>query len=185
MAQPLPPRPFKFPDFYHFPPFFTLQSSPETRNKQLQLWSQYVVDYCRSHKISELQLATAAASPLFSNSTINRKLSSTDIIVVLDTVASNGYGKWLVSDKSSFAITEHTITELSSYIYKWADQYGAINTISTLEEIVSGVDSQGTQFHGLPYAVVYTALQHLEETGRCALFEGDDLPSLGVKFLKE
>ena len=59
-----------------------------------------------------------------------------------------------------------------------------INT-DKLKVIYNGVDSTNTEFHGLPYAIVYSALQHLEQTGQCALFEGDDLPSLGVKFIKK
>ena len=41
----------KFPEFYNFPPFFTIQPVLETREKQLALWRQLILDYHTFQKI--------------------------------------------------------------------------------------------------------------------------------------
>ncbi|KAB1669883.1 hypothetical protein ES319_1Z002200v1 [Gossypium barbadense] len=39
---------FKLPHFFNYPPYFTLQASEETREKQIQLWKELILDYCRT-----------------------------------------------------------------------------------------------------------------------------------------
>eukprot|EP00461_Guttulinopsis_vulgaris_P000725 UN00725 len=182
---------FKYPDFYQFPPFFTLQTAPTTRQKQLDLWTEFVTQYCSHHKVQQIQVNTAAnaGSPtaaLFNNTTINRTLSEKDIVAVLDAVAANGYGMWLQQDKTSFGLSAAVkLTELANQIYKWADDYGLMDTISTLDEIATGSSSVGTKHYQLPLPVLRAAINELAKDKRAFLYEGDDLASLGIKFVSQ
>nr|GEZ74208.1 vacuolar protein sorting-associated protein 25 [Tanacetum cinerariifolium] len=58
----------KFPHFYNYPPYFTLQPVRETREKQIQLWKELILDYCRTQKIFVIGLEQDF--PLFSNPAI-------------------------------------------------------------------------------------------------------------------
>lgn len=89
----------------------------------------------------------------------------------------------MAEDKSLFAVSVLRTVDVANAIYKWADKYGLINGISTLAEISSGSESRGENFHGLPEAVLHSALKELEKAGRAVLLEGDNLQELGVKFI--
>uniref|UniRef100_A0A453F5N1 Vacuolar protein-sorting-associated protein 25 n=1 Tax=Aegilops tauschii subsp. strangulata TaxID=200361 RepID=A0A453F5N1_AEGTS len=64
---------FKLPHFFNYPPYFTLQPVRETREKQVQLWKELILDYCRSQKMYIISLEEDF--PLFSNPKIERSLS--------------------------------------------------------------------------------------------------------------
>ncbi|KAB1200110.1 Vacuolar protein sorting-associated protein 25 [Morella rubra] len=42
---------FKLPQFFNYPPYFTLQPVRDTRDKQVQLWKDLILDYCRTQKL--------------------------------------------------------------------------------------------------------------------------------------
>ena len=60
---------FEFPDFYSYPPYFTLQPVKETREKQLASWRNLVVTYCRANRVFDFDPKTFS---LFENKAINR-----------------------------------------------------------------------------------------------------------------
>mmetsp|Transcript_96384 Transcript_96384/g.221018 ORF Transcript_96384/g.221018 Transcript_96384/m.221018 type:complete len:94 (+) Transcript_96384:77-358(+) len=41
---------YEAPDFYHFPPFFTIQPNLATREKQLKLWKQFILGWHNHNK---------------------------------------------------------------------------------------------------------------------------------------
>jgi ESCRT-II complex subunit VPS25 len=51
--------------------FFSLQPVRDTREKQIQLWKELILDYCRTHKIFVIGLEEDF--PLFSNPVIESK----------------------------------------------------------------------------------------------------------------
>lgn len=52
----------------------------------------------------------------------------------------------------------------------------------TLEEIRSGVESRGTDIHGMDRTVLMRALKLLENKGKLAIFKGTSTDDEGVKF---
>ena len=64
---------FQFPPFYNLPPFFTLQPNATVRAKQMELWTQFVCDYCRFHRVFMLDISEASA--IFKNAEIQRQLA--------------------------------------------------------------------------------------------------------------
>jgi hypothetical protein len=141
------------------------------------------VKYCNAHKIFEIVSTSANSLPLFSNKAINRALDHVDIVSVLDAVAASGYGVWLNQDKTTFGISRVKIQELAAALHKWAEQYGLLNQVETIDEISNGSVSRGTVFYQAPLPLIHNALRELEKQGLCALYDGDDLASLGVKFI--
>jgi len=58
------------PAWYSFPPYFTLQPVRETRERQLALWREFIVEYCRAHRT--FVVSVDEDTPLFVNGAINR-----------------------------------------------------------------------------------------------------------------
>eukprot|EP00953_Heterococcus_sp_UTEX-ZZ885_P016047 9047-Heterococcus_DN1.PRE.4 len=63
---------FQVPEFYNFPPFFTLQPVLETREKQLKLWSDVVLGY---HKARQEYSFAWRDWPLWENNSVLSKVS--------------------------------------------------------------------------------------------------------------
>uniref|UniRef100_A0A0D3A496 4-coumarate--CoA ligase n=1 Tax=Brassica oleracea var. oleracea TaxID=109376 RepID=A0A0D3A496_BRAOL len=61
---------FKLPQFFNYPPYFTLQPVRDTREKQIQLWKELILDFCKSQKV--FLIGVEEDFPLFSNSAIDR-----------------------------------------------------------------------------------------------------------------
>lgn len=70
----------QFPEFYAFPPFFTVQPNITTREKQMALWRELILSYHTSKKIKTLVVHDC---PLWKNSAIGRELSHVDIKAVI------------------------------------------------------------------------------------------------------
>lgn len=72
--------PSKFPEFYSFPPFFTIQPNLTTREKQLGLWRELILGYHTNLKIKSLIVHDC---PLWKNTVIGRELSHEDVKKVM------------------------------------------------------------------------------------------------------
>ncbi|MBC8132418.1 MAG: hypothetical protein H7X95_05500, partial [Deltaproteobacteria bacterium] len=44
----------EWPSYYSLPPFFTLQPVPNTRQKQLQMWTELVLLYQKHHNKTQI-----------------------------------------------------------------------------------------------------------------------------------
>ncbi len=62
---------YKYPDFYNWPFFFTIQKNAETRLKQFSMWAKVIVEFCKANKIWRISKSQFANS-LGHNSGINR-----------------------------------------------------------------------------------------------------------------
>ncbi|CAK7272430.1 hypothetical protein SEPCBS119000_005121 [Sporothrix epigloea] len=59
---------FEFPQYYNYPPMFTLQPNLNTRRAQLDKWTSLVLAYCRFYRIFRLVVAPSAGSTTASGS---------------------------------------------------------------------------------------------------------------------
>uniref|UniRef100_S4PLQ4 Vacuolar protein-sorting-associated protein 25 n=1 Tax=Pararge aegeria TaxID=116150 RepID=S4PLQ4_9NEOP len=165
---------------YNFPPFFTIQPHAETRAKQLEAWQQLIAIYLKSNKQSTIDIREASNSPLFNNTSINRKLSPESILTILEDMAKSGKAAPVDKSKNVWEIYWHSLDEWGNMIYNWANINGMNNTVCTLFELREGENSVGEEFHGLDMNVLIKALKSLEMKGKCELMEFDD--NQGVKF---
>ena len=62
---------FAFPDFWSYPPYFTLQPIPETQQKQKALWRSLILSYCRHHRAFTVDVDATPPFPPFHNPAIN------------------------------------------------------------------------------------------------------------------
>lgn len=119
--------PFSFPDYHSFPPFFTIQPNAHTRLSQLKKWSSLIQAYCRHHRIYRLSIPAAVESPLFRNAALRKRLSTTDVRVVIDWMVSGDGEKraeWIdISSKTNAFIWWRTPEEWAGIIEDWVHLY--------------------------------------------------------------
>lgn len=171
---------FEWPWQYSFPPFFTLQPTLATREKQLEAWSNLILNYYRARKAYVLDVAEALASPLFHNKDISRKLSADALREILKSMCSQGHIAWTDKQQTRCYVFWRSPEEWGKLIYDWADATGHLNSVCTFYELVQGDNAAHTEFFGLDVDLLRLALQTLEKQGKAELitFDGSD----GVKF---
>lgn len=176
---------FMYPDVYHFPPFFTIQPVLATREKQLVLWRELIVQYTTVHKIKTLSIYDQDC-PLWNNPKIQRQLSLDAIQVICDYLVEQGFGEWYDGlEQKTLRIFWRPPEQWADDIYAWADANGYLrnNTIVTVYELHSGEEVHGMSFQGLDEDLLRRALAILEQRGQCAVFQGDTSEEDGIKFL--
>ncbi|XP_050378820.1 vacuolar protein sorting-associated protein 25 [Argentina anserina] len=171
---------YKLPQFFNYPPYFTLQPVRDTREKQIQLWKDLILDYCRTQKI--FVIALEEDFPLFSNPAIERSLTHEAREAFLSILVSDGRAEWLDKRHSKCLILWHRIQEWANIILNFVKEYGLEDSVMTVEEIRSGIESRGTELHGIDRTILMRALKLLEQKGKLAIFKGTTADDEGVKF---
>ncbi|CAA6673989.1 unnamed protein product [Spirodela intermedia] len=171
---------FKLPQFFNYPPYFTLQPVRETREKQIQLWKELILDYCRSQKI--FIIGMEEEFPLFVNPVIDRSLSYESREQFLNVLVSEGRAEWMDKGRKKCLILWLRIQDWADCILNFVRENGLENSVMTVEEIRSGMESRGTELQGIDRGVLMRALRLLEQKGKVAIFKGSSADDEGVKF---
>lgn len=146
--------------FFNTITVFRLQPALLTREKQLEAWSDLVLDYCQFHKIYTLVISDISNTELFCNSTLNRRLSSEGVRAVFDFLEQKSlfftrlknrlrevynffleHVDWLDSSKNRCHIYWRRPEEWASLIYNWAVSNAQLDIPLTLHELTRGVDT--------------------------------------------
>ncbi|KAG6791972.1 hypothetical protein POTOM_001108 [Populus tomentosa] len=147
---------FKLPQFFNYPPYFTLQPVRDTREKQVQLWKELILDYCRTQKIFVIGLEEEF--PLFSNHLIESRSLSNEINLIhgagslsneareafLSALVSEGRAEWLDRGHRKCLILWHRIQDWADILLHFVRDNGFEDSVMTVEEIRTGVESRGT-----------------------------------------
>ncbi|XXG71171.1 hypothetical protein AAC387_Pa07g0486 [Persea americana] len=173
-------RDFKLPHFFNYPPYFTLQPVRDTREKQVQLWKELILDYCRSQKIFIIGLDEDF--PLFTNPVIERTLSHEAREVFLSALVSEGRAEWIDKGHKKCLILWLRIQDWADCILNFVKENGFEDSVMTVEEIRSGIESRGTELAGIDRTVLMRALRLLEQKGKATIFKGTSADDEGVKF---
>ncbi|KAF3447699.1 hypothetical protein FNV43_RR08402 [Rhamnella rubrinervis] len=160
--------------------FFSLQPVRDTREKQVQLWKELILDYCRTQKIFIVGLEEEF--PLFSNPVIERSLSHEAREAFISALVSEGRAEWLDKGHRKCLILWHRIQEWADIILNFVKENGLEDSVMTVEEIRSGIESRGTELNGIDRTVLMQALKHLEHKGKLAIFKGTSTDDEGIKF---
>ncbi len=95
----------QFPEFYSFPPFFTIQPVLATKEKQLALWRDLIVRYHMQYKLKNLVVHEC---PLWKNEDIGRSLDKEAMTTIMDDLVLQGYGEWVDIPEPNRAQKQHT-----------------------------------------------------------------------------
>ncbi|GAB2234551.1 hypothetical protein Droror1_Dr00003806 [Drosera rotundifolia] len=170
----------KLPNFFNYPPYFTLQPVKDTREKQVQLWKELILEYCKTHKIFFIDLEHDF--PLFSNNAIERSLSHEAREAFLSALVAEGRAEWMDKSRRKCLVLWHRIQDWADIILRFATDNGFEDSVMTIEELRTGVESRGTELHGMDRTVLMRALKLLENKGKLAIFKGASTDDEGVKF---
>jgi len=170
---------FEYPEFYAFPPFFTVQPVIATKEKQMALWRELILRYHTHFKIKTLVVHDCS---LWKNEEIGRELSGEGIAAVMVDFINSGHGEWEDDLKTRCRILWRKPEQLASDIYDWAEANGYINSVCTVYELHSGEDVNGMLFQGADEKLLRRALAILEDQGKCTMFKGDTSSEDGIKF---
>ncbi|KAL0486310.1 vacuolar protein-sorting protein VPS25 [Acrasis kona] len=161
-----------------------LQPVVATRQKQIKLWSELILNYCQKNTLYKLNLDQAEKLDLFRNDAIQRSLSREAIIVFLDALVEQGKAEWIdAKRKDEVSIYWKTPTEWADIIQKWVAETGYSNTVLTVYELIEGDTGEKTEFFGLDGDIFRKAIGVLERRGKAELFQGTTSDQDGVKFL--
>ncbi|CAK9232334.1 unnamed protein product [Sphagnum jensenii] len=172
---------FSFPYFYNYPPYFTLQPVRDTREKQVELWKQLILKYCKHHKYFVVDLEEGDF-PLFANANIDRKLTYEAREVFLGALVSEGKAEWMDKGHRRCLILWRRIQDWAELLLSFVRENGMEDSVMTLEEIMSGDETRGTELAGIDRGVLIRAIKILEQKGKAAMFKGQATDDDGVKF---
>eukprot|EP00850_Spirogloea_muscicola_P012246 SM000078S22105 [mRNA] locus=s78:463025:464677:- [translate_table: standard] len=180
------------PQFYNYPPYFTLQPVKDTREKQIQLWKELILQYCKQQKIFRVNLDEEF--PLFVNQAIDRKLSNDAKVCFLGALVAEGRAEWLDKGHQKCLILWRRVEDWADILLQFvcslpsAQRNSMVrdnameNNVMTLEELRQGDDVHGTELEGVDMTILSRAVKLLESRGKAALFKGTTADDEGVKF---
>lgn len=160
---------FEFPDFFSYPPYFTLQPVKETRDRQAGLWGSLILAYCKHQKHFVIHLDQD--HPLFHNASINRKLDSEAKKAFLSELVASKQAEWLDREKRSCLVLWKKIEEWARVIQDFSNTYGLKDSVYTVDELSKGMEVRKTELEGVHQEVLTRALKLLESQGkvRCVI----------------
>eukprot|EP00249_Psilotum_nudum_P009621 c22049_g1_i1 orf=550-1113(-) len=171
---------FHLPYFYNYPPYFTLQPVHDTRNKQIQLWKELILKYCKYHKVFIIDLEEDF--PLFVNTSIDRKLSHEARAMFLGALVAEGRAEWIDKGHRKCLILWRKIQDWADIILLFVHEHGMEDGVMTLEELCFGDETHGTELAGIDRTVLIRSLKLLEQRGKATMFKGSSGDDNGVKF---
>lgn len=115
-----------------------MQPHAETKARQLAAWRSLVLDYHSKRKETVLDVQEAVRSPLFYNTSIDRKLNVEFVLLILNDLARTKNAAPSDKNKTRWEIYWHTLDEWASIIYAYASNNGLTNSVCTLFELSQG-----------------------------------------------
>ncbi|CAI5507581.1 unnamed protein product, partial [Closterium sp. Naga37s-1] len=132
---------FTLPRFYDYPPYFTLQPIKATRERQVRLWAELIVAWCRHHRTL---LVPLDHFPLFHHPAIQRKLTFEARQVFLEALVAEGRAEWTDRSRTRCLILWKSINDWADTLLHFVRENGFGDSVLTLEEIRAGDDTKGT-----------------------------------------
>eukprot|EP00873_Tetraselmis_striata_P040747 jgi/Tetstr1/461011/TSEL_006161.t1 len=172
----------ELPKFWSYPPYFTLQPVAETREKQISLWHNLLLNYCKHHKVYVVPANAAEGFPLFENKAIGRRLNQAAIATILGAAVTAGKADWVNSAQQSCIIYWRTLEDWAQLLLSFAQSTGMNDLVMTVDELSSGIETRGTELEGIHKEVLLRAIRRLESQGQARLFKGGEGDDDGVKF---
>ena len=190
---PTPPT-FTLPEYWDFPPFFTLQPNLTTRSRQLRLWVDLLVSFASSlthpspplpsppppswcltpsplppsrcpPSSRTLSLSPSSlAFPLWGNRRLQRQLSGDAVVSVLDEVVAAGYGVW-GEGRSVCVVSGRSVADWAEAVYAWAVEQGLDGGVATLFELQTAQAASKQRQHSQRVAA-HSTPSHLQLAAR-------------------
>ncbi|KAL0236670.1 hypothetical protein PCE1_000068 [Barthelona sp. PCE] len=171
-------------ELYNWEPLFTRQISDTNLLKQITVWKDIIIEFCSDENKFVITPSEDINSYPFTNTTIDRSLTNSELLFFLDEIVKLGHGIWANEDaKARFLVLVNTVEEYAELLYKWIESTGQLGSVLTVWELTDEGDTAiGTDFEGLERPVIDAVLNILVRQGKCAIIPGDTAEDDGVKF---
>ena len=174
---------YKFPDYFHWPFFFTLQTNGEVRRKQIHMWIDLILKFCQDNKVWKLTPEIFAVN-LGQNPKINRKLDSKDTEVIFQSLVSVKKAVFINPKKPvDIYILWKSFNEWEQYLYNAAMNRQSLDKLETLDYIIEDDDNKNEEYYNMDKNLLITILKSLESKGKCGLVKDGD-SYIAVKFIR-
>ncbi|CAI5528495.1 unnamed protein product, partial [Closterium sp. Naga37s-1] len=118
-----------------------LQPIKATRERQVRLWAELIVAWCRHHRTL---LVPLDQFPLFHHPAIQRKLTFEARQVFLEALVAEGRAEWTDRSRTRCLILWKSINDWADTLLHFVRENGFGDSVLTLEEIRAGDDTKGT-----------------------------------------
>lgn len=177
--------PFKFPPCWEYPPFWTIQTNPEEKDKQLRLWSNVICAYVKYR--GDFVVNVTSLKLICKNDKLNRALSESDLMTIANYMVKSDRAMWDSESKASLRIFWRTVREWGNILHGWAKRCG-ISNVQTVADIRDREEWADEKFHGLDAQIILLAGKLLESENKAKIIVQDqgaktNLDEHGIKFL--
>jgi len=100
----------------------------------------------------------------------------------LGELVSEGRGEWLDKGKTRCLVLWRKVDEWGGVVLAWVRDNALDEGVVTIDEIINGDDTVGTDLHGIDRELLMRVLEHLEGKGAAKVFRGSSSDDEGVKF---
>ena len=160
---------YKFPEYYSWPFFFTLQKHSETRKKQLLMWTELILNFCKDNKVWRLSKSIFYEN-LGKNPKINRKISLDSIETIFAFMIEKKNAMYVKpNSKDEIFVLWKTVAEWEEFIHQSAVNRHSIEKLETLEYITHDEDNKNEEYYQMDNELLIMILQHLEAAGKCTV----------------
>lgn len=175
---------YSFPEYYSWPFFFTLQKHSETRRKQLLMWTELILKFCKDNKIWRLSKSVFYDN-LGKNAKINRRISLDSIDIIFSSMVQQHRAMYVNQiNKDEIFILWKTFNEWEEFLYSSAVNRHSIEKIETLDYISQDDDNEKEEYYQIDRDLLILILKNLEKKGKCNLLADNNNSYVGVKFIK-
>ena len=174
---------YKYPEYFYWPFFFTLQTNGEVRRKQIHMWIDLVLKFCQDNKVWKLTHEVFSTN-LGQNPKINRKLSENDINVIFQSLVDVKKAMFVNPKKpDDIYILWKSLNEWEQYLYNAAINRQSLDKLETLDYIIDDDDNKNEEYYNMDKNLLISILKGLESKGKCGLVkDGDNY--IAVKFIR-
>eukprot|EP00347_Sterkiella_histriomuscorum_P005578 403356074 len=173
---------FELPTQHSWPFFYTIQLNVDTRERQMKMWADLILNYTKSKQQYSISLGELYNSHITQNPEINRRLSMDSLLQIADWMSKNKFADFTSESREKIFVYWRPIQEIADAVYQWANKTGKIGSVETLIDICEDSDNKKESFYKLPIEVLLKSCQALQEVGKAEVFYSDNTDSIGVKF---
>ena len=173
---------FQMPEYHAWPFFYTIQKNVDTRERQMKMWSDLILGYCKHRGLYQISLGELYASPICQNDSISRRISMESLKKICTWMGQNRFGDFTSESQESIFVYWRSLQEIAQAIHRWADNTGRIGSVETILDLTDDSSNSQEIFYQMPVELVLKACAALQEVGKAQVFYSDNTDTHGVKF---
>lgn len=167
----------QIPDWYNYPPFWTIQSEKDVQKKQVELWHSWILHFMKTMEKMEMEISGIVDSMIFKNDKIGRSLPKKDVVFLLDLLVKKGNAKWKNDEKAHIRIYWKPLEEWANRFVSWANESGNRNKGPfTFHEL-----REDHGFDDMSLELMKEAAIYLENQTKAKLYDSNSLDECGIK----